>query len=170
MECGRSFCDNSNRLLSSLLVMFLRARRWPVGACAFHIQPAKRTLRMSSFVLPVGEIVLPHVRQNGLARTAYRAPRERRLDYPIITSSGAISDAISDRVGKNRAKQEMTSYCDNSLSVETIVSTDTVSPIQHNVDNTGCLGIVSSMFLLVFLLASQNKIRKFEKIKEQYRA
>ena len=91
--------------------MFLRARRCPVGACAFHIQPAKRTLRMSTFVLPVAEIVLPHVRQNGLACTAYRAPRERRLDYPIITSRGAISDAISDRVGKNRAKQEMTSYC-----------------------------------------------------------
>ena len=91
--------------------MFLRARRCPVGACAFHIQPAKRTLRMSTLVLPVAEIVLPHVRQNGLACTAYRAPRERRLDYPIITSRGAISDAISDRVGKNRAKQEMTSYC-----------------------------------------------------------
>ena len=50
-SCGHSFCDSSNRLLSSLLVMFLRARRWPVGACAFHIQPAKR---MSTFVLPVG--------------------------------------------------------------------------------------------------------------------
>ena len=50
-SCGHSFCDSSNRLLSSLLVMFLRARRWPVGACAFHIiQPAKRTLRMSIFV------------------------------------------------------------------------------------------------------------------------
>ena len=31
--------------------MFLRARRWPVGASAFHIQPAKQTLRMSTFVL-----------------------------------------------------------------------------------------------------------------------
>ena len=39
--------------------MILRARRWSVGACAFHIQPAKRTLRMSTFVLPVAEIVLP---------------------------------------------------------------------------------------------------------------
>ena len=38
--------------------MFLRARRWSVGACAFYIQPAKRTLRMSTFVLPVAEIVL----------------------------------------------------------------------------------------------------------------
>ena len=37
--------------------MFLRARRWSVGACAFHIQPAKQTLRMSTFVLPVAEIV-----------------------------------------------------------------------------------------------------------------
>ena len=87
--------------------MFLRARRWPVGACAFRIQPAKRTLRMSTFVLPVAEIILPLVRQNGLARTVYRAPRDRRLDKPIITSRGAIGD----RVGKNRAKQEMTSYC-----------------------------------------------------------
>ena len=38
---GRSFCRSSNRLLDSVLVMFLRARRWPVGACAFHIQPEK---------------------------------------------------------------------------------------------------------------------------------
>ena len=67
--------------------------------------------QMSTFVLPVAEIVLPRVPQNGLDRTAYRAPRERRLDKPIITSRGAISHAISDRVGKNRAKQEMTSYC-----------------------------------------------------------
>ena len=34
-------------LLGSLLVMFLRARHWQVGACVIHIQPAKRTLRMS---------------------------------------------------------------------------------------------------------------------------
>ena len=74
-----SFLGDSNRLLSSLLVMFLRARHWSVGACAFHIQPAKRTLRISTFVLPVAEIVLP-VRQNDLARTAYRALRERRLN------------------------------------------------------------------------------------------
>ena len=66
---GRSFCRrrrSSNMLLYSVLVMFLRARRLPVGACAFHIQPAKRTLRMSpqlafppTFVLPVAEIALP---------------------------------------------------------------------------------------------------------------
>ena len=47
---GRSFCRSSNRLLDSVLVMFLRDRRWPVGACAFHIQPAKQTLRMSTKV------------------------------------------------------------------------------------------------------------------------
>ena len=29
---------------SRLNVMFLRGGLWPVGACAFHIQPAKRTL------------------------------------------------------------------------------------------------------------------------------
>ena len=40
---GRSFCRSSNRLLGSMLVIFLRARRWPVGACAFLIQPAKQT-------------------------------------------------------------------------------------------------------------------------------
>ena len=34
------FCRSSNRLLDSLLAMFLRARRWLVGACAF-IQPAR---------------------------------------------------------------------------------------------------------------------------------
>ena len=45
---GRSFCGSSNRLLGSLLVMFLGARHWQVGACVFHIQPAKRTLRMST--------------------------------------------------------------------------------------------------------------------------
>ena len=50
---GRSFCRSSNRPLGSVLVMFLRARLWPVGACAFHIQPAKRTLRLSA-KLPVG--------------------------------------------------------------------------------------------------------------------
>ena len=38
------------RPLGSVLVMFLRARRWPVGACTFHIQPAKRTLRMTAKV------------------------------------------------------------------------------------------------------------------------
>ena len=61
---GRGFCGSSNRLLGSMLVMFLRASRWKVGACAFHIKPAKRTLRMSTklaflptFVLPVAEIV-----------------------------------------------------------------------------------------------------------------
>ena len=54
---GCSFCDYSNRLLGSLLVIFLRDRCWLVGACVFHIQPAKRTLRMSTFVLPVAEIV-----------------------------------------------------------------------------------------------------------------
>ena len=63
---GRSFWRSSNRLPDSVLVMFLRARRWPVGACAFHIQPEKLTLRMSTklafpptFVLPVAEIALP---------------------------------------------------------------------------------------------------------------
>ena len=77
---GRSFCRSSNRLLGSMLVMFLRPRRWPVAPCAFHVQPTKRTLRMSTnlafrptFVLPVAEIVLPIVPHDGLACTVYRA-------------------------------------------------------------------------------------------------
>ena len=61
--------------------MFLRAKRWPVGACVFHIQPAKRTLRMSTLVLSeLCRKCAPHVRQYGLARTVYRAARQRRLD------------------------------------------------------------------------------------------
>ena len=44
---GRRFCRSSNRLLDSLLAMFLRARRWLVGACAF-IKPAKRILPMNT--------------------------------------------------------------------------------------------------------------------------
>ena len=75
------FLPSSNRLLGSMLVIFLRGGLWPVGACAFHIQPAKRTFRSSiktcsfptTFVLPVAEIVHPHVRQDDLARTVYRA-------------------------------------------------------------------------------------------------
>ena len=78
-----------------------------LGKLVEFLRSTFNELRMSTFVLPVAEIVLPHVRQNGLARTAYRAPREQPLDKPIITSR----DAISDPVGKNRAKQEMTSYC-----------------------------------------------------------
>ena len=33
-----------------MLVIFLRCRLWSVGACAFHIQLAKRTLRTSTNV------------------------------------------------------------------------------------------------------------------------
>ena len=64
---GRSFCGSSNKLKGSMLVMFLRASRWQVGACAFQIQPAKPTLRpntklafLPTFVLKVS----PHVRQD----------------------------------------------------------------------------------------------------------
>ena len=55
----------------------LRASR-QVTAAAWQNAACRRVF--CALVLPVGEIVLPHVRQNGLARTAYRAPRERRLD------------------------------------------------------------------------------------------
>ena len=44
------FSASSNRFPGSTLVIFLRVRLWPVGACAFHIQPAKRTLRTSTNV------------------------------------------------------------------------------------------------------------------------
>ena len=105
---GRSFCSSSNRLLSSMLVMFLSAIPLASRTCVFHMQPAKRTLRMSTFVLPVAEIA------SMCDKMVYRA----RLAYPIITSRGAISDAISDHVGKNRAKQEMTSDpgCSNDFA------------------------------------------------------
>ena len=36
---GCRFCSSWNRLLCSMLVMFLRARCWLVGAFAVHIQP-----------------------------------------------------------------------------------------------------------------------------------
>ena len=45
---GRRFCGSWNRLLCSMLVMFLRDRCWLVGVFAVHIQPAKRTMRMST--------------------------------------------------------------------------------------------------------------------------
>ena len=49
--CGRNFGASSNRLLGSMLVIFLRGRLRPVGACAFHIQPAKQTLQVASHLL-----------------------------------------------------------------------------------------------------------------------
>ena len=38
---GRCFCASSDRLLGSMFVVFLGGRLGPVGACAFHTQPAK---------------------------------------------------------------------------------------------------------------------------------
>ena len=91
--------------LGSLLVMFLRARRWPVGPCVFHIQPAKRTLRMSTFVLPVAGYCPPHVRQDGLARTVYRVRRASDAWTSPLLPPGVPSVMSSViRVGKNRAK------------------------------------------------------------------
>ena len=79
----------------------------------------------------------------------------------LLGSQGAVIDAISDHVGKNRAQQDVTWTSDcltflpvscnnlfNSLHLYESVS------LYSNVDNTRCLGIVSSVFLLVFLLAS----------------
>ena len=84
------FLRSSNRLLGSMLVIFLRGGLWPAGACAFHIQPAKRTLRSSTrtcsfpttFVLPVAEIVNPMCdKMIWLAQFT-----EWRLGQPIITT------------------------------------------------------------------------------------
>ena len=90
---------SSNMLLDSVLVMFPRARRWPVGVCACHIQPAKRTLRMSTkvafpptFVLPVAQIAL-HMCHKMVWLALFTDPC---LDQPIITYRGAIRV----RVGK----------------------------------------------------------------------
>ena len=97
---GRSFCRSSNRLLDSVLVMFPRARRWPVGACAFHIQPAKRSLRMSTklpfpptFVLL--EIALPMCHM----MVWLALFTEWCMGQPIITYRGAIRF----RVGKQNS-------------------------------------------------------------------
>ena len=138
--------------------MFLRARRWPIGACVFHIQPAKWTLRMSTFVLPVTEIVPPPPppmcdKIVGLALFTERRVISAWTSPCMITSRGAISDAISDRVGKNRTKQEITSDCltsacqlqqlfqqptysltkgtSNWFSESHINSYEGVSPVQH---------------------------------------
>ena len=99
---GRSFCSSSNKLVGSMLVMFLRASRWQVGACAFHSQPAKPTLRPSTklAVLPTFVLqVAPPPMCDGMLWLALFA--EQRLDQPIIPYRGAISDDTSDRVGKN---------------------------------------------------------------------
>ena len=91
---GRSFCASSNMLLGSMLVMFLTVRLWPVGACAFHSQPAKQNLRMSTklafpptFILPVAKFFLPMCHKMiWLALFT-----ERCLSQPIITYRGANS-------------------------------------------------------------------------------
>ena len=46
---GRRFCSSWNRLLCSMLIMFLRARCCLVGAFAVHIQPAKQTMRITNW-------------------------------------------------------------------------------------------------------------------------
>ena len=105
---GRSFCDSSNRLLGSLVDMFLRAKRWQVGACVFHIQPAKRTLRMSTFILPeLCRKCPPPCATIWFGSQCLQSGAPAAPGLAIITSRGAISD----RVGKNRAKQEIISDC-----------------------------------------------------------
>ena len=101
---GHSFCRSSNRLLGSMLVMFLRARRWLVGACAFHIQQAKRTLRMSTklafpptFVLPVAEIALPMCHK----MVWLALFTELCLSQPILTYRGAIRVSVGKQLSEN---------------------------------------------------------------------
>ena len=52
---ARIFCSSWNRLLCSMLVMFLRARCWLVGAFSVHIQPqnelGNHTLELTSHCL-----------------------------------------------------------------------------------------------------------------------
>ena len=110
---GRSFCGSSNKLKGSMLVMFLRASRWQVGACAFQIQPAKPTLRpntklafLPTFVLKVS----PPCATGCFKWLALFA--ERRLDQPIIPYRGASSDDISDHVGQN-SQPPWQSSCNN---------------------------------------------------------
>ena len=166
---GRSFCDSSNRLLGSLLVIFLRDRRWPVGACIFHIQPAKAKTNFVNehFRFTSCRNCPPHVRvtrwfsSHCLQSCARAAPG---LAHYYIQGSH-VSDAIGDHVGKNRAKQDMTwtsdcltflpVSCNNLFNSLHLYEGVSVSPY-INVDNTRCLGIISSVFLLVFLLASLN--------------
>ena len=100
---GPSFCRSSNRLLDSVLVMFLSARRWPVGVCAFHIQLAKRTLRMSTKLafpptfalgLPVAEIALPMCHKMVWLALCI----ELCLGQPIISYRGAIRVRVGKKI------------------------------------------------------------------------
>ena len=155
--------------------MFLRARRWSVGACAFHIQLAKRTLRMSTFVLPFAEIVLLLCDKMVWLALLTEHRSSGAWTSPLLPT-GVPSVIVLVRIGQSRrwhhtvwhqpVRLHRAQVTDSQKPISTVMS---VCHPYSNVDNTGCLGIVSSMFLLVFLMASVNKTRKFEKIKEQYR-
>ena len=67
---GRPFCASSNRLLGSMLIMFLKGRL-SVVACAFHIQPAKRSLRMSTKLAFLPTFVLPLQKLSSLCATRW---------------------------------------------------------------------------------------------------
>ena len=100
-----------------------------------------------------------------------------------MTSRGAISDVLV-KIGQRGMPSDCLTFqpvscdnCFNSLHLQRPQVTDSQKPIStvmrvchpySNVDTTGCLGIVSSIVLVVFLLASLNKIKKFEKIKERH--
>ena len=142
--------------------MFLRARRWSVGACAFHIQPVKRTLRMNTFVLPVAEIVLLCDKMVWLALLTEHCA-SGAWTSPLLPP-GVPSVIVLVRIGQSRRWHHTVWHqpvswnnCFNSLHLQRAQVTDSQKPIStvmrvchpySNVDNTGCLGIVSSLFLL----------------------
>ena len=69
--------------------MFLKARHWPVGAFAFHVITAKRTLQIgTSSPACAATFVLssPLVLQDGLARAVYTAT-ECVWNCPIVQRS-----------------------------------------------------------------------------------
>ena len=118
---GRSFCGSSNRLLGSLLVMFLRlarARHRQVGACVFHIQRAKRTLQMSTKLAFLPTFILPgtscrNCPPSKCNRMLWLALfTEQRLDQPIIpygVPSVIMLVKIASHSGK--AGDDITSDC-----------------------------------------------------------
>ena len=94
---------------------------------------------------------------------------------------GVPSVIVLEKIGQSRRWHQTLWHqpvscnnCFNSLHLQRAHRTDSQKPISTvmrvchlysiYVDNTGCLGIISPIFLLVFLLVSLIKIRKFEKI------
>ena len=91
-------------------------RSEPAGV--FHIQPAKRTLRMSTFVLLVAEIALPMCDKMIWLALFTERRKSGAWTSPLLPAGvPSVTDVISDHIGKNSAGNDI------SLSVTTIVST-----------------------------------------------